>query len=365
VEPVEAEPHRLEVRVAGEPVRVWSDDVVLADRVEAWATAFCLPAARAGATLVLPTEPDPSWVEGAGTNVALAARWWGGSTELAVEAGGAAVGDGGGRRRRRAGGGRSWARLFAGPGTALCFTGGVDSFFSLLRGDHHPTHLLFVLGFDVDLDDAWRVARTEASVREVARELDLAPIVVRTDLRHHPRFAEVSWEHTHGAALAAVGHLLSTAIATLVVPPSYHADRLVPWGSRPDLDPGWSVPRRLAVVHGDASGRRLDRVLAIADHPLVHRHLRVCWQNVPGELNCGRCEKCVRTMAMLAIADALDAVETLPARADLPGAIDGLPPLPAGIVPLWQDLLDAGLLADERGAVERLLARSDPDRDPA
>lgn len=364
VEPVAAAPHRIEVAVDGHPVAVESDDVVLRNAVEAWATAFCLPAARAEATLVLPEPPDARWVEGVAANVAFASGWWGGSPDLSIEVAeapadtGRAGGPRGARGRGRPRADRSWARLFSGPGTALCFTGDVDSFSSLLRGDHHPTHLLFVTGFDVDLDDAWRVERTEAAVRDVAAELDLRPIVVRTDLRRHPRFAGVSWEHAHGAALAAIGHLLTASIATVVIPPSHAADRLASWGSRPDLDGRWGVPRRIEVVHDDAPGRPLDHVLAIADHPLVHRHLRVCGQHAPARLNCGRCEACVRTMAMLAIADRLDAVETLPARADLPAAIDALEPLPAGIVPLWRDLLDAGLLAAERGALERLLARS-------
>ena len=69
--------------------------------------------------------------------------------------------------------------------------------------------------------------------------------MVRSDLRSHPGFASVSWEDTHGAALAAVGHALHRTIGTLVIPPSYAASRLVPWGSRPDLDPRWSVPGRL------------------------------------------------------------------------------------------------------------------------
>jgi hypothetical protein len=38
---------------------------------------------------------------------------------------------------------------------------------------------------------------------------------------------------------------------------------------------------------------------------LASELLRVCWRNPDGTYNCGRCEKCVRTMVQLLAADAL------------------------------------------------------------
>lgn len=340
-------PHRVEAEVDGIPVWAECDDADLRDAPEAWGTAFALPSARAGAGLAFTAAIDPAWAVAAQGNVAAAAGWWGGVPDPAWSAPPSRLPEPVRRLMRR-----------PAPGRGLCFTGGVDSFFSLLRGSHRPTHLIYVVGFDVPLDDPARIADVVGLVRAVAADRRIPAVIVRTDLRDHPRFASISWEHTHGAALAAIGHLLSPVISTLVIPPSYAADRLVPWGSRPDLDPGWSVGGRLAVEHGDASGRRLDRVLAIADDPLVHRHLRVCWQNVAEHRNCGRCEKCVRTMAMLAGAGALDACHGFPDRTELPARIDAMAALPTGIVPLWEDLLGIGLQPEERAAVEGLLARS-------
>ncbi|WP_426572456.1 hypothetical protein [Aquihabitans sp. McL0605] len=342
-------PHRVEATVDGLPVRVECPDAPLVDVPEAWGSAFALPASRAGADLDLAVPVDAAWADGARRNVALAAGWWGGRADLVVHA----------PRSGRVAAVRRRARppVPAG-GRALCFTGGVDSFFSLLGDAHQPTCLLYVVGFDVPVGDQSRIDHVVGLVRSVAAERGLPALIVTTDLRDHPRFAAVSWEHTHGAALAAIGHLLSATVSTLVVPPSYGADRLVPWGSRPDLDTGWSVPGRLVVEHGDASGHRLDRVGAIARDPLVWRHLRVCWQNVGSDLNCGRCEKCVRTMAMLAASDVLDECETFPSRRHLPAAIDAMEPIPAGTIPMWTDLLTISLRPPERDAVDRLLARS-------
>jgi hypothetical protein len=329
--------------IDGIEVTALSADAPLRSTVEAWATAFALPAARAGATLVPDGPIDARWARGAAANVALCASWWGGAPDLPIDA-----------RRSRA----PWRPRRPAAGRALCFTGGVDSFFSLLRGDHRPTHLLYVQGFDVRLGDELRAAAVDALVRAVAADRGLQPVIVRTDLLDHARFSAISWEHTHGAALAAVAQLLAPTIGTVIVPPSYASERLVPWGSRPDTDPRWSVPGRTTIVHGDASGRRLDRVRAIAEDPLVHRHLRVCWANVGDDLNCGRCEKCVRTMAMLSSVGQLAASTTFPTSQALAEAIDALDALPPGIIPLWADLLPLGLPADERAAIERLLARS-------
>lgn len=340
-------PSRVEVDVDGHRSWVECHDAPLRDVPEAWGTAFALPASRAGAGLTFSTPIDPRWAAGARRNVADAASWWGGDPEPAW------VAPAPGPRARL----RRLVRRPA-PGRALCFTGGADSFFSLLRGAHRPTALLYVVGFDVPLDDAARVDDVVGLVRTVAAETAIPAVIVRTDLLANPRFSSISWEHTHGAALAAVGHLLAPTIGTVVIPPSYADDRLIPWGSRPDLDPRWSVPGRLAVEHGDASGHRLDRVRAIAQEPLVQRHLRVCWQNVGTDRNCGRCEKCVRTMAMLAGSGVLDRCETFPERGALPARIDAIETVPAGLVPMWADLLAIDLAPEERAAVEALVERS-------
>ena len=344
-------PHVVAVDVDGVPVVASCATVALTDVPEAWGTAFCLPAARTRAALHLPAPVDPTWLAGTQANVATAARWWGGDGTVEIEAP---------RRAPLRSGARSWGRRRHRPperaaGRALCFTGGVDSFFSLLQADHRPTHLFFVVGFDIDLDDAIRGAAVTATLDAVTAHSGTEAVVVQTDLRSHPRFASISWEHTHGAALAAMAHLLHATIGTLVIPPSYAHERLVPWGSRPDFDPGWSVPRRLQIEHGDATGRRLDRVLAIAGHPLVHEHLRVCWQNVAGTLNCGRCEKCVRTMVMLAGADQLQRCRTFPDRAELPARLAALGSVGAEHAVMWADLVDLPLRPDERSAVARLL----------
>lgn len=44
---------------------------------------------------------------------------------------------------------------------------------------------------------------------------------------------------------------------------------------------------------------RLDKVRLISDWDVALQNLRVCTHNPPGRLNCGSCEKCIRTMTEL------------------------------------------------------------------
>jgi hypothetical protein len=218
-----------------------------------------------------------------------------------------------------------------------------------------------VHGFDVALDDTGRRGEISRSLGAVAVASGLQLIEVATDLRAHPRFDAISWEHTHGAALVAVALLAADAIEVLAIPPSYSDDRLIPWGSHPDLDRNWSVPGVLNVEHGDSSLHRRERTAAIAHHPLVHEHLRVCWEHRTDEVNCGRCEKCLRTMATLASIGVLERCRTFPDVADLVAGIDRIERLSRGQRPLWRDLLGSDLPSDVTEAIDRLVARSEPE----
>jgi hypothetical protein len=73
---------------------------------------------------------------------------------------------------------------------------------------------------------------------------------------------------------------------------------LEPWGSHPVLDPNFSSAE-LQLQHTGHIFSRLDKVRLIADWDCAIENIRVCTENLPGRLNCERCEKCVRTMLEL------------------------------------------------------------------
>jgi hypothetical protein len=87
-------------------------------------------------------------------------------------------------------------------------------------------------------------------------------------------------------------------------------------GSHPVLDHLWST-ERLEIVHDGAAATRTEKVVRhIAPSQLALRNLTVCWRSEAGH-NCGVCEKCLRTMVALELANCLDRCQTLPPALDL------------------------------------------------
>jgi len=202
------------------------------------------------------------------------------------------------------------------PGRALFFSGGVDSWYSLLKhrregtGDAHEalTHLILVFGFDVRRDNPELFDKIASGVRRVAEATDLRLTIVETNVR---QFSDqlMSWGFYHGGAMAAVGLTQSTLVGRCLIASSYAYDELHPWGSHPLLDPLWST-ESVDFIHDGCEAVRSQKVKVIARSALALATLRVCWANWQTEYNCGRCEKCLRTMLALHVAGALDRCST-------------------------------------------------------
>ncbi|WP_156155935.1 hypothetical protein [Demequina phytophila] len=196
-------------------------------------------------------------------------------------------------------------------GVGCFFSGGVDSFYSVLAHADVITHLIFVHGFDIPLADVDLADRALHEVRAAAAALGMKLVVVRTNVRELSD-PYVAWgDQYHGAALAAVGHLLADHFREVLIPASHHVTELFPWGTHPDLDPLWSSSE-LEFLHDGEDRTRPEKVSSIAVSQVALDHLRICWENRGGLYNCGECEKCVRTMISLRAAGALDHCRTLP-----------------------------------------------------
>jgi len=253
---------------------------------EAFGCAFLIPAVAMGRQLIIEAPASARWMKNADKALDVVTAWWGWPKILPI-ATGVQERD---RESDRVG---------------LCFTGGVDSFFTLLEGTHAVSTVINVQGYDIPVSDTERLASSEADVRMIAGALDLDVIVVRSNLREHPTFAEISWVMTHGGALAAIGHFLRSAIGTLVISSSAHRQVPRPWGSDWRLDPHWTSDA-LVVEHFGEAFWRFEKLEQIAAQSLVREHLRVCWEHRSHEPNCSMCEKCLRTMITLRSLDLLE-----------------------------------------------------------
>jgi len=184
-------------------------------------------------------------------------------------------------------------------GVGCFFSGGVDSYYTVLEELDRITHLIFVHGFDIETQDDALAEKAIESARDAAYLLGKDLIVVRTNLRSMSDKMGCDWPRRYvGAALAHIGLLLSPHVSTVIIPSSHHVDDLMPHGTHPALDPLWSSAS-VKLEHHGIEATRTQRVRRISKSDVAMSHLRVCWENRDGAFNCGRCEKCVRTMISL------------------------------------------------------------------
>jgi hypothetical protein len=193
---------------------------------------------------------------------------------------------------------------------ATFFSGGVDSFFTLLENQEQITDLIYVHGYDIPVENQKHHCAALASLEGVAAHYGKRLIHVETNLREFgDRYADWAFP-LHGAALAAVAQLLRPAVGRVYFPGEY-VSTLRCHATHPELDGLWSTESVETLSHGHDVTRvqKLGRVGADA---MAQQSLRVCWQNVEGRFNCGVCGKCLRNMAALRAHGYLDKMTTFP-----------------------------------------------------
>ena len=201
-----------------------------------------------------------------------------------------------------------------GPACGLFFSAGVDSFYSLLknddaaRGEERISHLVLVFGFDIRLKNPTLFEQIATRAVRVAERAGKQLVIVETNVRSLSD-PIASWDLYHGGPMAGVGLALGGLMHRVVIASSYAYQELHPWGSHPLLDPLWS-DEGVELVHDGCETTRLQKVRRIATSELALASLRVCWTNEDTQYNCGRCEKCLRTMIALRIAGGLDRCST-------------------------------------------------------
>lgn len=331
---------RVSSRVAGQEAWFESADLQLFPNPECFLGAFLIPALHHGATLRIDAPLDHAWLANGTKLTEVLSTWWGYPREQAIVAAGTTVGE-----------------ASSTGATGLCFTAGIDSFHCLLSGSEPVDFLVFVHGFDVPLRDTTRMSALARNLEAVARTTAKPLVTVRTNLREHRLFRSVSWDRTHGGALAAVGHVLAPALSRLLIAASWPYPQVHAWGSHWMIDHLWSSSR-LDVRPERTERTRWSKCALIGDHPLVRRHLHVCWKNAARTGNCSRCEKCLRTMLMLSCHGHLNDSEAFDGSKPLNDLLDRLPAIPVYNQAQWRRLADEALATPHRAAIQRLLARS-------
>jgi hypothetical protein len=208
--------------------------------------------------------------------------------------------------------------------TGVFISGGLDSFAALRSNrlnfpPEHPGSFkdgLVVFGFHDEEPDDFR--KVLASLSEVAQEVGITPIMVRTNLLALGQGGAFWSDELFGAAFAAVAHVFAKRFSTVALASAgvTFKRNLNPHGSHPLIDPNYSSSD-LRIHHDGIALSRLDKTRLIADWDFALERLRVCnnTRTVRSrELNCGKCEKCVRTMLAFLALGALHRVPVFPVR---------------------------------------------------
>jgi len=181
------------------------------------------------------------------------------------------------------------------------FSGGVDATYTVLR---HRTDLagraslpleaaLLVHGFDIELANSEAFSRAEKRARLLLQDTGIEVLTMRTNIRH---LFDQEWEDGFSLAVGACLSMLSSRFGYGLIGSSEPYEQLaLPWGSTPLTD-RLASSDNMQIVHDGADASRGEKVAAIANWPEAAEHVRVCWQGEDLGINCGRCEKCVRTL---------------------------------------------------------------------
>jgi hypothetical protein len=262
------------------------------------AACFPLAAVHGEARVRIDDQPCPMLVEGLYTAHAWWTSWGGMPSPMpSIET----------SRRRNPG-------MPAGPRRGVAFlSGGVDGLHVLMRNHRlyrrdDPAYIrdaVFIHGFDIGKrahkPEMERFQKARESLEPLAAEAGVRLISCRTNLRHLPSRPDFWYYRHNGAALAAVGHAAIVGSAFLFIGASHDIANPVPIGSHPAVD-GLFSSQRVTVVHDGARYPRFQKVRELASWPAALAALRVCPGDPGSKLNCGVCEKCLRTRLELLVA---------------------------------------------------------------
>lgn len=183
------------------------------------------------------------------------------------------------------------------PLTASLFTRGIDSWFSVLSAMEDPrlrppiSHVVYLPAGPEHWTPEQRDARVEG-IRRAAARVGLDLIRLDSNIKEHFGRGQFSMA-------------LVLGFANVLLPSDDMRAGLRAKGLHPFLDPRFSTERTELYHYGDAS--RWQKTERVARSQEALDTLAVCkYDDLEADRNCGRCEKCLRTMLALHTLGALD-----------------------------------------------------------
>lgn len=165
---------------------------------------------------------------------------------------------------------------------------------------------------------ATRLQTAVEALEPAARDAGVTLIPIYANFRQLTDWDVAFWQYEfQAAALASVAQLFSDRVHTMSIGGTWDLANLPPWGSHPLLDSNFGT-HDVAVRHEQARLSRMEKARVVAGWPAGLAALRVCNTAPEAQLNCGRCEKCVRTLLTLTALGVLSQADTFAADAVVP-----------------------------------------------
>ncbi len=206
------------------------------------------------------------------------------------------------------------------------FSGGIDSYAALCanRRDFSPRHPgyirdgVVIYGLELDQRKQFEHVLKMLSRPADAFGLEMIPVFTniyliyrREDKLNDFYFWKVKFA---SAALMAGAHALDNRISTMSLGSSFDIPNIFPVASHPLIDPNFTSS--LLRVRFDAVNlSRFDKTALISQWDNAVQNLRVCnhfFKYKDGQLNCGVCDKCVRTALALEALGKLEGNRSFP-----------------------------------------------------
>ena len=208
----------------------------------------------------------------------------------------------------------------------LFFSGGIDAL-ATLRANRlnypleHPGSIkdgLLVCGLEIRDPKIFGYVLDSVSV--LAEDAGVTLVPIYTNIRSlgpedNNEFWGKFWLNEFmGAVFSAIAHAFSRRLTEVSINSCHDIPNLIPYSSHPLINPNYSS-WDLRIRHEGITLSRYEKTKLVAGWDLALQHLRVCNRTEvyqPGMLNCGKCEKCVRTMLALLALGVLEQTSVFP-----------------------------------------------------
>jgi hypothetical protein len=150
-----------------------------------------------------------------------------------------------------------------------------------------------IQGFDIPLSSTQVFERAAERSKTMLANVGIELIPIATNFR---QLGGQDWADVYVAAVVSCLMLFQKEYAAALIPGGEPYQALpVPWASHPMADRLLSSDT-FTIIHDGAAFARLEKMEQLMQWTEARENLQVCWEMPEKGGNCGRCEKCLRTI---------------------------------------------------------------------